>query len=212
MPKETMFFSRKLDRSQEDFEAYCKQFFDPAGDEIWRGEGSTTYLQWPDALGRMRQFLKGRPKFIVCLRQPTAKAISFYIHNWRRDRYAAELDLQAVVDMGVELSPFRTSLYADALERWLDAFPAEDFLFLKFDDLVENPHEFVSKATRFLGLPEVKNVSKAAVNAGLPLIWEGGHSQSATVPPAAKIVRALNLKCCSPCMTYLFPIWNVLPP
>ncbi|TCP58408.1 sulfotransferase domain-containing protein [Rhodovulum bhavnagarense] len=173
-PKETMFFSRQIEHSEESYAEYCTRYFGSAGDQPWRGEGSTTYLQWPHVCERMRRFVKGRPRFIVCLRQPTAKAVSFFIHNWRRDRYAPGTGLSDTMNLNVNLSPLLTSLYAESLVHWLDHYPREDFLFLKFDDLLANPAGFVALATDFLGIGPVDVVPRDQINAGLPLVWEDG--------------------------------------
>lgn len=172
-PKETMFFSRKRELTRGDYERYCREVFGAAKDQPWRAEGSTTYLQWPDARDRLYSLVEGTPWFIVCLRQPVAKAVSFFIHNWRRDRYAPEARLSDTLDFGVELSPLRTSLYAEAIARWLDIYPRENFLFLKFDDLERDPATFVGKTTDFLRIPGARNIPQDQVNAGFAVVWEG---------------------------------------
>lgn len=172
-PKEPMFFSRKRDLSAEDYRAYCDTYFGAATDQTWRAEGSTTYLQWADARNRLHSFIEGEPRFIVCLRQPVAKAVSFFIHNWRRDRYAPGTRLTATLDLGVELSPLKTSLYGEAIARWLEIYPRESFLFMKFDDLEADPATFVGKATDFLGISRARKIPTDQVNAGFPLVWEG---------------------------------------
>lgn len=173
-PKETMFFSRKRTLTEQDYLDYCQAYFGGATTEPWRAEGSTTYLQWTDARDRLRSFITGEPRFIVCLRQPVAKAISFFVHNWRRDRYAQGASLSETLDYGIELSPFLTGCYGDAISSWLEFYPRENFLFLKFDDLEQSPATFVDKATDFLGIARMKSVTQDQVNAGFPLVWEDG--------------------------------------
>lgn len=173
-PKETMFFSQKRALSAQDYSDYCQTYFGGATDELWRAEGSTTYLQWTDARDRLRSFVEGEPRFIVCLRQPVAKAISFFIHNWRRDRYALGVGLSDTLDFGIQLSPFLTGCYSDAISSWLDVYPRENFLFMKFDHLEEDPATFVTQATDFLGIARMNNVTQNQVNAGFPLAWDDG--------------------------------------
>lgn len=171
-PKETMFFSRERDLTDSDFDAYKNEYFGDATDQTWLAEGSTTYLQWPDVRAKMQRFITGQTKMIVCMRQPVAKAISFFIHNWRRGRYAPGATISQTLGENVKLSPLETSLYAEAIAAWLAEYPRENFLFLKFDDLVENPENFVRKATDFLGIPPLASVPATTINAGLPLVWE----------------------------------------
>jgi hypothetical protein len=170
-PKEPLFFSRKRGLTAEDYAAYRTRFFGAAGDQIWRGEGSTTYLQWPLALDRIQTFVPGQPRFIICLRQPLAKAISFFVHNWRRGRYPAHARLTFGRNRGT-LSPLGTSLYADSIARWLAAYPRENFLFLRYEDLGSDPAAFLGAATDFLGIPPMTMHRDEKINAGLPLVWE----------------------------------------
>tara|TARA_R110002074_G_scaffold399168_1_gene591947 strand:+ start:185 stop:967 length:783 start_codon:yes stop_codon:yes gene_type:complete len=173
-PKELMFFSRpKINK--RDFRTYKDDYFSVARREKWVGEGSTTYLQWPDALPNLQTYIEGQPKFIVCLRQPTEKAVSFFIHNWRRDRYAPGTTITDTLDEYLGLSPLGTGLYAPSLRRWLDAYPRENFCFMKFDHLQATPDRFVRKATDFLGIAPSTDVPNKLINAGLPLIWENGQ-------------------------------------
>lgn len=172
--KETMFFSKKRTLSAQDYSHYCQTYFGGATTEPWRAEGSTTYLQWTDARDRLHSFVEGEPRFIVYLRQPVAKAISFFVHNWRRDRYAPGVGLSETLDYGIQLSPFLTGCYGDAISSWLDVYPRENFLFMKFDDLEQNPATFVAQATDFLGIARMKSVTQNQVNAGFPLTWEDG--------------------------------------
>lgn len=172
-PKETMFFSQRKVRTRADYENYLKKYFSGAGDETWRGEGSTTYLQWPRVRESFRRFVPNAPRMIVCLRHPVSKAVSFFIHNWRRGRYAPGATLQDANGLGIELSPYLTSLYADSIAGWMKAYPNDRFLFLKFDDLVRDPRAFVRQATDFLGIAPMKSVPSGQINAGLPLDFDG---------------------------------------
>jgi hypothetical protein len=172
-PKELMFFS-KPDITEKDFRTYKDEHFSGTRDETWIGEGSTTYLQWPDALDNLQSKITGLPKFIVCLRHPTEKAISFFIHNWRRNRYAPGTTLTETLDMKLGLSPLATSLYAPSIKRWLDAYPREAFCFMKFDHLQATPDRFVRKATDFLRIAPSTDIPNKLINAGLPLVWENG--------------------------------------
>lgn len=170
-PKEPLFFSRPgIDGAK--YEDYLRTYFSDTGDQSWIGEGSTTYLQWPHALENIKAYVSGIPKIIVCMRQPTEKAVSFYIHNWRRGRYAPGTRISDALDLEIALSPVKTSLYAPGLRKWLDAYPREAFCFLKFDQLREDPRGFVCAASDFLGIPEPEAVIRKQVNAGFGLVWK----------------------------------------
>jgi hypothetical protein len=172
-PKELMFFS-KPGITKKELRTYTDEYFSGTRGEKWVGEGSTTYLQWPDALPNLSKHIQGAPKLIVCLRQPTEKAVSFFIHNWRRGRYAPGTTITDTLDMKLGLSPLKTSLYVPSLRRWLAAYPRENFCFMKFDHLQATPDRFVRKATDFLGITPTTDIPNKLINAGLPLIWEDG--------------------------------------
>ncbi len=172
-PKETMFFSQKKVRKRADYEDYLRTYFAGAGDETWRGEGSTTYLQWPRVRENFHRFVPDTPRMIVCLRHPVDKAVSFFIHNWRRGRYAPGMTLSDANSLGIQLSPYLTSLYAESIAGWLNGYPNDTFLFMKFDDLVRDPKAFVRQATDFLGIAPMKSVPSGQINAGLPLDFDG---------------------------------------
>ncbi|MDB2407701.1 sulfotransferase domain-containing protein [Jannaschia sp.] len=176
-PKEPLFLSRADGVSQKDYEKYLTTYFGEAKDQRWRGEGSTTYLQWPAALKRIVEFMppdsgEDLPRFIVCLRQPVEKAISFFIHNWRRGRYAESTGIMDVLDEPITLSPYKSSCYADSIEKWFAHFPREQFLFLPFDELQKNPTGFVRHATDFLDISAVPEAPSKVINGGLPLVWK----------------------------------------
>lgn len=171
-PKEPLLFSKtEVDRTH--FENYLATHFSGAGDQKWVGEGSTTYLQWPIALERMQTYIQGDPRFIVCLRNPTEKAVSFFIHNWRRGRYRAGVRIGDTLSLPLTLSPLATSVYAESIARWLGAYPRESFCFIKFDLLQQDPAAFVRTATDFLGIAPPKTVARRQVNAGFRLAWKG---------------------------------------
>lgn len=171
-PKEPLFFS-KPGVTEDSYRDYLDTHFGAAGDQKWVGEGSTTYLQWPNALTALKAHVPGTPKFIVCLRHPLDKAISFFIHNWRRDRYPTGARIGETLSLPLALSPRLTSTYGDSLARWLDAYPREAFCFLKFDQLQEDPAAFARGATDFLEIPAPKTVLRKQVNAGFKLTWQG---------------------------------------
>lgn len=84
-PKELLFF-QKQSLSKSAFQNYLADNFSNATNESWLGEGSTVYFQWPRAMENIIRFLGPELKIIICLRHPVEKAVSFYIHNWRRSR------------------------------------------------------------------------------------------------------------------------------
>ena len=169
-PKEPMFFQQE-NVTEASFASYLSSFYRDAANQPRVGEGSTIYFQWPHALQNIRRWLGPRIEIIVSLRQPTDRAVSFYLHNLRKGRIRGD---ERIADVGsdVRLSPVLTSLYAPHIERWLEAYGPR-MQFLLFDDLLESPTAFIAQATQFLGIESLGPIADKAVNRGYPLAWEG---------------------------------------
>lgn len=185
-PKEPLFFQRG-DVSPTSFGDYLDRFFAGAGDQPAVGEGSTVYLQWPNALRNIRCHLGDDLKLIVCLRHPTDRAVSFYLHNLRKGRFAGDEPIAAAGN-DLRTSPALSSRYAPHLERWLEAYPGKLEVIL-FDTLLEDPAAFVGQATDFLGIPPAGRIPATAVNKGFDLEWRNdcltlAQTPDGTVAPA----------------------------
>ena len=191
-PKELMFFQRKgLD--QKAYKRYLEKHFSNAQLEKYVGEGSTTYLQWPESLNNIKNFLSSELKIIVCLRHPVEKAISFYIHNWRKKRYSGHESILEVGKGSITLSPTETSKYADHIQRWLKAYGKNQVEFLLFDTLVKSNQQFVKQATDFLGISEVECIDTKKINAGFPLEFVNNKLVVAATPKKGQVVPEFTL-------------------
>lgn len=54
--------------------------------------------------------------------------------------------------------------YADQLRRWLEVFPIEQMLVIRFEDMQSKPAKVFSRVTAFLGLPEATDIELAPRN------------------------------------------------
>jgi hypothetical protein len=183
-PSKELFFFTKKGVTKQDYVEYLENHFKCTHGKKYVGEGSTTYFQWPYALSNIASFIGSNIKFIVCLRQPTEKAVSFYIHNWRRERYKLGVSILKVGQQDARLSPTESSKYADSLRRWLEIYNRDQLKILLFDLLQKDPIAFVQEATDYLGVSPVEKVKKEAVNVGLPLVWDG---EDLTIAPSKVI-------------------------
>jgi Sulfotransferase domain len=130
-------------------EWYDHTWFAHAGPAELLGEKSTSYLESPEAVARVTAVL-GRPRIVVQLRDPVARAVS----NWSFSRshdleerplaeaLAANLEGSAPWDPETtSVSPYaylERGRYADQLAPWLDAFG--DLVRVQFlEELVEQP-------------------------------------------------------------------------
>lgn len=186
-PKEPLFFQRS-DVTAESFENYLVDFYSNASDQRRVGEGSTVYFQWPRALENIKTYLGDELKIIISLRQPTDRAVSFYLHNQRKGRIKGS---ERICDIGddIRISPVLSSRYASHLERWLEAY-GDNLKVLRFDDLLASPTDFVEQATMFLDLEPMGKINTKAVNRGYGLVWRDDclvlseHSQTGEVIPS----------------------------
>jgi hypothetical protein len=143
--KEPMFFSH-----DENFERglpwYSKTFFKGSGNYSVRGDASPHYLYWSEKTApRIKDAFKESPvKFIVALRDPVARAYSWY-GNMLKDG-VEDLSFEQALDMedqrlrenrpnflysgSMKYGYFRGSCYTSLLAPFLDLFPIQDFKFI----------------------------------------------------------------------------------
>lgn len=146
-PKEPNFFS------DDDVYAkgpdWYKELFSEAGPDDIKGEASTHYTKkptHPEALARMRQMLD-QPKIIYLIRDPVARAVSHYIHEWTmgvmpRDVERAFSEHRELVSYGC---------YADQIVPYIDAFGADNVLILSLEAMKKSPQQVLEQVCAFLG-------------------------------------------------------------
>lgn len=169
--KEPMFFQRKY--TEHSYRKYLEDQFGNARGQTWRGEGSTVYFQAPKALRNISSVLSPDLKIILCLRHPTEKAVSQFMHNWRRGRYPRPIKVNDAPAFVHGLSPRASSLYYQNLCRWLSMYSRRQIEILLFDKLQKNPDAYLSQALNFLDLDGIANTDRQPLNKGTDLIWEG---------------------------------------
>ena len=146
-PKEPNFFS--------DDEIYSKGtdwyenlFADAAPDDI-KGEASTHYTKLPllpDALPRMRNMLD-KPKIIYLIRDPVARAVSHYIHEWTMG--VMPDDIEKAFANHKELVSY--GCYADQIGPYVEAYGVDHVLVLNLETMRETPQQMLEKVCDFLG-------------------------------------------------------------
>lgn len=180
-----------LDRERREFER-------EHGRPFLTGEATASYLTGYWAPGRVRQVVPD-VKLIVTLRNPVDRTYSAFQMS-RRERleecesFEEALALEAQRLEG-ELERVRSdprynpplppplgywsylhrSRYADHVARWLEVFPREQILFLKFEDLAADPWGGLDQVHAFLGLPphrgpELRKLNVATYTAMSPRV------------------------------------------
>lgn len=169
--KEVHFFDYNFFRGDDWYRAH----FAPAhgADDCVTGEGSVSYLTHRWAPSRAARLLPNA-KLMVVLRNPVDRAYSQYQMSrwekletcesfeeaiaWEDERLRPELErIQRdprynSLGFGV-WSYLARSRYAEHLERWLDLFPREQFLFLRAEDMFADPYAALERIDDFLGVP-----------------------------------------------------------
>ena len=164
--KEVSFFDRHWWRG----EAWYRGQFPLRAGERLVGEASPSYLFHPLAPERARSLVPGA-KLVALLRDPVDRAYSQYQHEVAlgreplsfEDALAAE-DERLVGEVERLIADPRAfsrawwdhtytarGRYAEQLERWLEAFPSEELLVVRTEDLGERPAETYASILAFLG-------------------------------------------------------------
>lgn len=128
---------------------YEVQHFPTWAGEPAVGEKTPEYLFDPDVPARMRTMLGDEMRYVICLRNPAARAFAGYRQNLMLVR--EQLDFASAIEAEAERTApseqHRRSFgylargrYAEQLTRWRDAFGGLDerFLIVDFDDLVSD--------------------------------------------------------------------------
>lgn len=149
-PNEIHYFSRLFTR--KDWTWYIHHFADARPSDVI-GENSNTYLTDRDAAGRIRSRLPNA-KIVAVLRNPIERAYSGYCMQLARGKVGND------VEKYLDPQNLQTSLiveygkYHAMLQRYVDAFPAEQLFIAIYDDLLENAREELVRLATFLGAPQ----------------------------------------------------------
>lgn len=144
--KETHFFSHES-RFGKGINWYFSQFMPTNSAHTLTGEIDPEYLFALDAPVRIKEMADVK-KFIVILRQPIQRAYSHYLMTVRRgfddlpfERaiLAEKTRLENDADQFARdhQSYIARSMYSKQIERYISLFPEAQFLFIKFDDLID---------------------------------------------------------------------------
>jgi len=146
-PKEPNFFSddeifaRGID--------WYKALFAPARTGDIKGEASTHYSKlptYPDCLDRLANTLK-TPKLIYLIRDPIARAVSHYLHNWTMGEVAADID--QALQQHPELIEY--GQYARQIAPYVGRFGTDQIKIFCLEDMRRAPQDMLTEIGEFLG-------------------------------------------------------------
>jgi hypothetical protein len=190
--KEIHFFNMNYGRRADWYRSYFPYASDrdafaaEHGRPFISGEATASYLAHYWTPTRAAKLVPNA-RLIVCLRDPADRSYSQYHYFRRRGSEPLESFEEAIADEEERLRGeeereiedpshhswrvyrwgyLRTSRYAEHLERWLEVFPREQFLFLKFEDVVAAPERALEQIHEHLGLPQHSNGELPTLNAG----------------------------------------------
>ncbi len=138
-----------MDRRPECYWDYYQRYFREATPGAMLGEDSTCYL--PSRAAPQRIALQDKPiKTIICLRDPTRRSFSNYLHLLQTGRAAHSFEEM------IRYSPHQVlerSLYKQQIEHWLRFIPRERVYFFILERFIENKETTLREIHDFLGLP-----------------------------------------------------------
>lgn len=146
-PKEPNFFSDDAVYGKG-LDWYESLFAGAAPDDL-KGEASTHYTKrptHPDTLPRMAGVLEA-PKIVYLIRDPVARAVSHYIHEWTMGVMSGEID--AAFDRHEELVAY--GCYAMQIAPYIEAFGRDNVLVLSLEAMKGAPQQTLERACAFLG-------------------------------------------------------------
>lgn len=172
-----------FDLNHERGEAWYRAHFGRSGEPGLNLDASPYYLFHPAVPERARALLP-QARYVVLLRNPVRRAYSHYWHERDKGReplgfeeaVAAEQtrlgDVEQRLAAGTMVrseahqhySYLARGRYVEQLERWFAVVPREQFLVLRFEDMVANPLATLNRTLGFLGLPPIDSVRLEARN------------------------------------------------
>lgn len=155
-PKEPSFFTcspESVSTYHLGLDWYMK-LFEGASQEKCIGEASTLYLRNPDSPKLIMEHV-GKVKFIFVFRHPTDRAYSHYWFLIRNGHKLPSFD-QVVLEKGdLYNNLILGGKYFTQLQRFLDIYPRESILCLRFEQLKDNPRSLFREIYNFLEIEDI---------------------------------------------------------
>jgi hypothetical protein len=149
-----------------DREAYRQLYRDARPDQV-RGEGSVSTMYYPEAITRLREEVPDA-RLLCMLRDPVDRAFSAYgfmrTRGWEPCPTFEEAldDEPRRIEAGWHHIWHYTAMgrYGEQLRRVYDAFPPEQLLVLRHEDLVSDPDGVLGRIHGFLGVPALRSTDR----------------------------------------------------
>jgi len=145
--KEIHFFDNDFDKGLD----YYSSFFSSATDEKAIGEITPSYLHRGNVAERIFDTL-GDIKLILCLRNPTERLYSRYWNAKGKFKENKDLSFEEKIQTKEEF--ITEGFYYNHLEKYLRLFSKENILILFYEDLSNDPTNFLKSIYTFLEVDE----------------------------------------------------------
>ena len=163
--KETRYFlPARYGRPIEPARVY-ESYFNGLEHHSVRLEATPSYLYGADAVARAIDEQLPRAMILVILREPVARALSFFSYQKVRLRLPVDQEFAEYLSICEQLTPadfqdsanerymgIRGGRYADFLPAWFDRFAPDRIRVLSFERLVTDPRAVLTGTARWLGL------------------------------------------------------------
>jgi hypothetical protein len=164
--KEVHFFDKEdFDWADPPYDFYHRHYDWSSRDRI-RGDATPIYTYWPNCIDRIRRY-RADMKLIVLFRHPAFRAFS----HWRMEttRSAETLSFSDAIREGRArvnaahrvYSYVERGFYAQQAAQLLAAFPRDNLLFVKTDDLWHDTQDVLDQIAAFLDIAPIAEVQRA---------------------------------------------------
>jgi hypothetical protein len=207
--KETHFFDDEdvFREGEPDYCSYHARFRPERSHRVF-GEVTPIYMYWRSAPQRMARYNPAM-KLIVILRNPITRAYSHWNMEYAKGKDTLSFweALQTEPQRCAEAAPLQHRVYSYVdrgrylcqLQRMWAAFPREQVLILRTEDLRTDPQATVGRVCDFLGVPRMPVETPKSVHDGVYAAPMGQRErrflQAAFEQEIADLERALNWNC-----------------
>jgi sulfotransferase family protein len=163
--KETRYFLPPRYGRPLDPPSVWEAYFARSGDRAVRLEATPSYFYGGARVAAAMLGILTDPHVIVVLREPVARAISFFTYQKSRLRFPVELSIEDYLATADALGPeaftdpenekymaFQGGCYADYLPEWLETLGTERVRVLDFDALVADEARVLSALAEWFGI------------------------------------------------------------
>lgn len=161
-------------------ERYATLYREAGSDQV-TVDASSAYLTSPDSAERIRNACTGA-KIIIVLRNPAHRAFSLYRHMvWHGFEYASTFEdalhleeerihseefLYSNPEYYYNFLYYHSGNYSEQVERYINKFPEQQIIFLRFQDLISETGRVMKKIFRFLDIDSSFQPRKEVHNSG----------------------------------------------